>query len=92
MRMTIRDYITRHHLIKRHVERFGDWIPSMLLPESEEDEVEFYANDDGTHVVVVNTTRNRFKIVHGDLLYLHSDWKDAATNYETDATPFWREP
>jgi hypothetical protein len=88
--MTIQDYIGRHGLIKRHVERFGHWIPSMLLPEREDDDVEFYANEDGTHVVVLNTTQNKFKIVHGDLLYLQSDWKDAGIKYETDAGPFWR--
>jgi hypothetical protein len=91
VKTNIKDYIARHGLIKRHVERFGQWIPSMLLPEDADDEVEFYGNDDGTHVVVLNTTRKRFKIVHGDLLYLQSDWKNAEMNYETDASPFWNE-
>ena len=63
----------------------------MLLPEDENDDFEIYGNEDGTHVVVLNTSRKKFKIVHGDLLYLESDWKNAEMSYETDARPFWNE-
>ena len=91
MKTTIEDYIKRHSLTKRQVKSEGQWVPSMLIPEDRDDKVEIYANDDGTHVVAINTTRKRFRIVHGDLLFLTSDWSDAQISYQTDARPFWNE-
>jgi hypothetical protein len=91
MKTTITDYIKRHALTKRNVKPEGQWIPATLVPADHDDKFEIYANDDGTHVVAINTTRKRFKILHGDLLFLESDWKDAQMNYETDARPFWEE-
>ena len=92
MKTDVRDYITRHGLKKRSVQVKGQWIPAMLAPEDWDDELEIYANDDGTHVVAINTTRKEFKTMHGDLLYLTSDWKNAELSYETDARPFWKDP
>jgi hypothetical protein len=89
MKMTIEDYIKRHGLAKREVK--SEWVPSMLIPEDGDDKVEIYANDDGSHVVAINTTRKRFRIVHGDMVFLTSEWLDARNNYETDARPFWSE-
>jgi len=91
MKTTIEDFIKRHSLTKRDASPEHHWIPAMLIPPDHDDTFEVYANDDGTHAVSINTTRNKFKIVHGDLLYLESDWKDARNSYETDARPFWKE-
>ena len=91
MKTTIDDYIKRHALTKRNVKPEGQWIPATLLPEDREDKFEIYANDDATHIVAINTTKKRFKIVYGDLLFLESGWKDGQISYETDARPFWED-
>jgi hypothetical protein len=91
MKTTIQDYINRHGLTKRYATRETHFIPAMLLPEDDKEAFEIFANDDGTHVVAINTPRKQFKIVHGDLLFLDSGWKDAQINYETDAQAFWNE-
>lgn len=89
--MTIEDYIKRHGLTKRPGQSEGKWVPSMLIPEDRDDKYEIYANDDGTHAVSMNTTRKRFKIVHGDLVFIASDWLNAEIRYETDARAFWND-
>lgn len=86
--MKIEDYITKHHLMQRNVPREGKWIPaSLTVPR--EDDFQVFGNDDGTHVVVLNTTKKQFKIQHGEMVFLESDWLNARNNFETDARPFW---
>jgi hypothetical protein len=91
MASMITDYIERHGLTKRDVKPEGQWIPASLLPKDRDDKFEIYANDNGTHVVALNTTRRRFKIVHGDLVFIESNWEQADISYETDARPFWED-
>lgn len=91
MASTITDYIKRQGLTKRDVRPEGQWIPANLLPEDRDDKFEIYANEDGTHVVSFNTTRRYFKIVHGDLVFIESDWKQADVSYQTDARAFWKD-
>ena len=86
--MRIEDYIKKHGLTQRQVAREGTWIPASLTVPLDDD-FKVFGNDDGTHVVVLNTTRQKFKIMHGDMTYLETDWLDARNNYETDARPFW---
>jgi hypothetical protein len=66
--MTIKQYIQKHGLTKRPVKGEGQFIPfvpAALVPEDDNDTFEIYANDDGSHVVSLNTTRKRFRIMHG---------------------------
>ncbi len=86
--MKIEDYIKKHGLTQRHVPREGRWIPSSLVVPRDDD-FQVFGNDDGTHVVVLNTTKKQFKIRHGDMKFLETEWLDARNNYETDANPFW---
>ena len=86
--MTIGGYIKKHGLIQRDVRPEGHWIPATLVVPSG-DNFQVFGNDDGTHVVVLNTTKKQFKIMHGDMRFLETDWLDARNNYETDARPFW---
>lgn len=86
--MKIEDYIKKHGLTQRDVPREGKWIPaSLTVPPDNNFQV--FGNDDGTHVVVLNTTKMQFKIMHGDMKFLETEWLDARNNYETDARPFW---
>jgi hypothetical protein len=86
--MNIDEYIEKHRLKQRDVPTEGVWIPaSLVVPR--EDKRRIFANDEGTHVVVINDTQQKFKILHGDLVFLQTDWLDARNNYETDARPFW---
>ena len=87
--MKIDEYIRKHGLTERDVPTEGVWTPSSLVVPPDEKR-RIFANDDGTHVVVINDTRQRFRIVLGDLVFLQSDWLDARNNYETDAQPFWK--
>jgi hypothetical protein len=89
MKMRIEGYIERHGLKKRDVSREGTWIPASLTVPLD-DQFAVYANDDGTHIVVINTTKKRFKISHGDMVILETGWLDANISYQTDAEPFWR--
>ena len=87
--MKIEAYIDKHGLTQRNVSPEGTWIPaSLTVPEGNDSKV--FANDDGTHVVVLDTTRQQFKISHGDMVYLETDWLDTRNNYNIDARPFWR--
>ncbi|TMB62665.1 MAG: hypothetical protein E6J54_30305 [Deltaproteobacteria bacterium] len=86
--MKIEDYIKKYGLMQRHVPREGKWIPASLTVPWD-DNFQVFGNDDGTHVVVLNTTKNQFKIMHGEMVYIESEWLDARNNYETDARPFW---
>lgn len=86
--MKIEAYIKKYGLVQRQVSAEGTWIPASLTVPKDNDFTVF-ANHDGTHVVVLNTTRQQFKIMHGDMVYLETDWLDARNNYETDARPFW---
>jgi hypothetical protein len=87
----IEDYLKRHGLTKRDVKSFGQWIPAYAVPVDRDQIFEIYANDNGTHVVVIDRAQKKFKIVHGDLLHLESDWKDAQSSYDTEARPFWKD-
>jgi len=90
MKTTLEDYIKRHGLAKRDIKSFGQWIPVYAVPPDSNQVVNVYGNNDGTHVVVINVTRRKFKIVRGDLLHLESDWQDLQSGYETEARPFWK--
>ena len=58
--MKIEDYIKKHGLTQRHVPREGRWIPaSLAVPR--DDDFQVFGNDDGTHVVVLNTTKSNSK-------------------------------
>jgi hypothetical protein len=87
-KFTIEDYIRKHGLIQRRVSPEGQWIPATLVVPRDDD-FQVFGNDDGTHVVVLNTTKRQFKIMHGDMVFLETEWLDARRNYETDARPFW---
>jgi len=89
--MTIDGYIKKHGLIQRDVRPEGHWIPATLVVPSG-DNFQVFGNDDGTHVVVLNTTKKQFRIMHGDMVYLISEWLDASHDYGTDAQPFWKVP
>ena len=86
--MTIYDYIKKHGLVERNVPPGVLWIPGSLMPPPE-DKFSVFGNDGGTHIVVINTTKNRFKITHGEIVFLESEWLMAGNDYQTDATPFW---
>ena len=87
--MTIHDYIKKHDLKERDVPTEGVWIPAALVVPRD-DQRRIFANDDGTHVVVINDTQQKFKIMLGDLVFLQTERLDARNNYETDARPFWQ--
>jgi hypothetical protein len=87
--MKIEDYIKKYALTQRDVPRVGKWIPdSLTVPW--DDDFQVFGNDDGTHVVMLNTTKKKFKIMHGDMVFLETDWLDARIDYKTDAKPFWK--
>jgi len=91
MRATIEDYVKRHGLTKREVKFLGQWIPVYAVPPDRDRIFEIFADDNGTHVVVIDRTKKKFKIVRGDLLHLESDWEDAQSSHETEARPFWKD-
>ena len=91
MKTTIEDYFKRHGLTKRDVKPLGQWIPVYAVPPDRDQTFEIYGNDDGTHVVVINTTQKKFKIIHGDLLFLESDWMNVQDSYDTEARAFWKD-
>jgi hypothetical protein len=70
--MKIEDYISKHGLIERDVPRDGQWVPASLVVPYE-DSFTVFGNDDGTHIVVLNTTKKKFKIMHGDMVFLETD-------------------
>ena len=91
MKATIEDYVKRHGLTKREVKSFGQWIPTYAIPSERDQIYEIFADDDGRHVVVIDTKKKKFKIVHGDLVHLESDWNDAQISHDTEARPFWKD-
>ena len=91
MKTTIEDYVKRQGLTKRDVKPLGQWIPGYAVPPDRDRVFEIYGNDDGTHVVVIDRTQKKFKIVHGDLLLLESDWMNAQESYDTEARAFWKD-
>ena len=91
MKSTIEDYVKRHGLTKRDVKPLGQWIPGYAVPPERDRTFEIYGSDDGTHVVVIDRTQKKFKIVHGDLLLLESDWMNAQESYDTEARAFWKD-
>jgi hypothetical protein len=89
--MKIDNYIDLHGLTSRdvHSDDADTWIPvDLSVPEGNDFKV--FANDEGTHVVVIDTTADRFKIHHGEIVPLATDWLDSELDYETDARPFWK--
>ena len=88
--MKIDNYISLHELTLRDV-RSGDlesWIPmDLTVPDGNDFKV--FANDDASHVVMLDTTENLFKIQHGEMVPHATDWLDSQIDYVTDARPFW---
>jgi len=88
MRMTIHDYIGKHGLTQRNVPRERKWTPATLRGRGAT-AFEVFGNDAGNHVVVLNTTKNQFEIMHGDMVFRETDWLATGRRYQTKARPFW---
>jgi hypothetical protein len=69
----IEEYIKKHGLIQHYVRLEGSWIPANLVVPRQ-DEFVVFGNDDGTPVVVINTAKEQFKIMHGDMVSLSNSW------------------
>jgi hypothetical protein len=88
--MTIEDYIKKHGLVERHIKStpFSAWIPaSVAVPDDHDSRI--FTDDGATHMVVVDTTVRKFRIVHRDIAPLETDWLDSETDYQSDSRPFW---
>jgi len=65
-------------------------VSNEISSHSRDNKARIFANDDGSHVVAINETQQKFKIMLGDMVFLQTDWLDARNNYETNAQPFWK--
>jgi hypothetical protein len=86
--MTIHDYIAKHGLSKwrtwpifdGNLQR--DWTPSFFTsPDTDSEKFdpaekfEMYANEQHTHFVSLNTTRQMFRIIHYEMIPVISTWE-----------------
>jgi hypothetical protein len=89
--MKIQEYIQKHNLTERDLSGHGVWTPMALMPP-DDGKLKVFANDTATHIVAIDETQNKFKIVHYEMVHLATGWMDGSMNYETDARPFWTQP
>ncbi len=88
--MKIEDYIKKHGLVERQIKKppFSTWIPaSVAVPYDHESRI--FTDEGATHIVVIDTTIKKFRVIHSDIAPLATDWMDSEADYLNDSRPFW---
>jgi len=88
--MKIEDYIKKHGLVERPIKDtpFSVWIPvSVTVPPDHESRI--FTDEGATHMVVIDTTIKKFRVIHNDIAHLATDWMDSDMDYLNDSRPFW---
>ena len=90
--MRIEAYIEKYGLTQRDTSSpppESGGVP-LVATAPEGHDSELFANDDATHIVVLDRRARKFKIIHGEMGFMASEWLDSETNYLRAFQPFWR--